>query len=87
MADAPEAGGLLYVRLGLDSDDEITAESTLEAVIEVMIAESRPSHWLLVPARVDPLVHIESVLGAPLRIAEKLELGAYRAYRFEIVRN
>jgi len=87
LADAPEAGGLLYVRLGLDSDDEITAESTLEAVIEVMIAERRPSHWLLVPARVDPLVHIESVLGAPLRIAEKLELGAYRAYRFEIVRS
>jgi hypothetical protein len=86
LGDAPELGGLLYLALPLDSETEISAENTLTAVLHAMARSGRASHWLLVPAQVDSIRQIKAIEGAPLRIAERREIGAYRAYRFELTR-
>jgi len=83
---AREQGGLVYLGLDLDSEAEITPESTLAAALRAMVAGRRGSHWLLVPAHVDPLRRVGAIEGAPLRIEERRELGAYRAYRLGIAR-
>ena len=84
LADAPEAGGLRYVGLTLDTETEVTAQSTLQAVAGAMIRARRSSHWLVVPAHVDPLLSVRAIAGVPMGIAERRELGAYRAYRLTL---
>lgn len=86
LGDAPEQAGLLYLGLPLDSETDLTIERTLAAVVQVMAASSRASHWLLVPAQVDAIQHVTAIEGVPLRVAERRELGAYRGYRFALAR-
>jgi hypothetical protein len=82
IGDAPARGGLLYVPLRLDTESVLTAERTLSAVVQTMVESRRSIHWLVVPAHADPLRAVGAIEGAPLRIDERRELGAYRAYRF-----
>jgi len=82
LGDAPDSGGLRYVGLALDTEAEVTAESTIRAVAGAMIGARRSSHWLVVPRHVDPLVSVGAVAGLPMEIAERREIGAYRFYRF-----
>jgi hypothetical protein len=86
LGDAPEQGGLVYVALPLDSETELTAERTLTAVLQAMVESRRAAHWLIVPAHADPIRGVEAIAGAPLRIAERRELGAYRGYAFQLER-
>ena len=46
------------------------------------LVAGRSSHWLVVPSHVDPIASVGGIHGAPMQIAERRQLGAYRLYRF-----
>jgi hypothetical protein len=81
LGDAPEAGGLRYLGLDLDTESDVTAQSTLEAVARVMVQAGQSSHWLVVPYHADPIASVGAIAGAPMQIAERRQVGAYRLYR------
>lgn len=82
LGDAADGGGLRYVGLDLDTEAELTAETTLMAVVRAMVEARRSSHWLVVPSHADPIVSVAAIEGVPLRIRERRQIGAYRFYHF-----
>lgn len=84
-SEGPPPRELRYVDLPIGPDGNLAPESVLAAALEVMVRDRRSALWLLAPRAGDPLEHVRAIVGAPLAIAARREVGPYRAHELALV--
>jgi hypothetical protein len=75
---------LSYVDLPITGQDSLDPQTLLGHLFTAMLDRERDAHWLLTPVGGDPLRRTGDLVGGPLVLRERRELGAYNAYRFEL---